>query len=245
MGAEEDSLGTVEKVTVANPEAGAYAVHVRANPSFTSESVEYAIVVNGPFVHDDLTTNPTILARTVGAAQPANCDALHTGRFCRASVVDLERGTAYRTTIGPREFRYFRIVGPDVAGHVLTLASRPQEGKSGLVRLVVNIDNKVKLSQPRFLAGVHQGHDDIKINLDEYDGGIPDTLYVAAFADFREVIEYEILWMGDPEETAEKGMTALVIAVTVIAAVVGVAAIGIIAYKFWSWHQARRKVYGS
>jgi hypothetical protein len=230
MGAEEDSLATVEKDAVANPVAGTYAIHVRANPFLAPDSAEFAIVVNGPFAHDDFAANPPALARTTARAPPANCDALHTGRFCGVPVVALSRGTAYRTTIGPREYRYFRIVGPAAGGRVLSIASRPTAGKVGVVRLIVNLDNKARLSLPRFVAGMHEGPADIDLDLEDYEAENAEALYVAVFADFREQIDYEILWKGDPD-AAGAGLQPWVVPVIVSVVLVVAVAIGVVVFK--------------
>jgi hypothetical protein len=194
---QEDSLSTTEKVILARPDVGDYVVHVRANPSFVTVSVSFALVVNGPFNHTDFMANPVDMRHRRFVAEPRRCNNSRTGTFCQTEVVTVREGQTVEMTIRPREYKHFYLpLGAGFEGS-LTLWSDMPAHNAGMVRYVINGNRTWKLStlgpytpiQPR--AGVQYMTQEILMNLDLV---VPSELWFSVFSDFSHDITYRMRW---------------------------------------------------
>jgi hypothetical protein len=194
---QEDSLSTTEKVILAPPHVGEYVLHVRANPSFLSVPVSFALVVNGPFNHTDFVANPADMRHRRFVAEPRRCDNSRTGTFCQTEVVTVRKGETVATTIRPREYKHFYLpLGADFEGR-LTIWSDMPAHDAGMVRYVINGNRTWKLStrgpyspvQP--IAGVQFMAQEILV---DFDFVVPSELWFSVFSDFYHNITYRMRW---------------------------------------------------
>jgi hypothetical protein len=200
MRGEEDPFATSEKIRIDAPAAGLYEIHIVANPSISAANVNFSLVVTGPFAHLDFDTNPANLSTNRSQRSWRVCPTLATGLNCQVQVTELHADDESEIRLNARTFAHFHIAVPS-GSSTITVVTDFRTTDPGTLRVLVNKDNKHKLSLARFLVGNRPKSQRWELNPADFNGEI----YFSAYNDFYGRLDLSVTW----EETA--GLSAWIV----------------------------------
>jgi subtilisin family serine protease len=229
----QDEFSTIEKVIVDKGELveGVYVIHIFNSESAAIETVNYSIVVRGPFDHFDFVKNPVQLAHEVADSCLPGCAACvagkcvcrpgEAGRNCQRTVTGIREGEAIPSTVVHGDVNYFALVNgrARAPGEAMGLTVNRIDGNA-TPRLYVCTSGKSgsSIANPHWecLKGAF-GHDVIEVeNFSEF--------YLALFIGSAESVTLNVTVLrlassGDPVNIGKDGSEWVRIAATAAAMV--------------------------
>ena len=173
----QDSFSTTEKIDIESAEKGEYEIHVISH-EFIDKSIEapFSIVVNGNFNHSNFYENPPLMnAEEVDSKNDVQwhppfcynggyivgdkciCSPFYTGYFCQNVVQKVEKDEIILRKTEPRDTLFFALPlsknENGIHSHYLVINSTHYYNDVGTTRIIVNTDNKQKLTIKNFVAG--------------------------------------------------------------------------------------------
>lgn len=105
-GSNEEMYSTTERITVVNPDAGNYKIHVTCPKLLKPVEISPSVVVNGPFKHFDFDTNPKFI-EFKKVKIDRKCNYTKTGHYCQHEVAEIQTNQKLKFSLGNRIPKYF------------------------------------------------------------------------------------------------------------------------------------------
>lgn len=221
----EEQFSTSKKIVINDAPIGTYEIRLRMNQIVPSEySVDYSLVIVGPFDHLNFINNPSGLKpstpKSCSSKCPSDkcnsqtatcvCDKLHTGTNCEFEVIDVSEGIAIHQVLKKRDFLYTRLDASKYKNmkqseiEKLTLTIKTKSDRfsysNGIIRFFFNTDNSMPLSIPAYFVQL-QGEVTSSFSIPLSDITQMEDVYLTIFNDYGIDISFYLNW------TVKKSLT--------------------------------------
>lgn len=235
---EEESFSNSEKVVIDNVEDGKYEIHIKYNKIIDEviDSLLYSLVVTGPFDHNDLLSNPPILLLNNNYEEkcPNNCngngkcingqcvcDEHHTGIHCQTLIQDLSiKGKPLNVSLKKQSFGHFHLETMRIDSNIIKINVKTNSQSKGILRLLVNNDNKLKLTLPRLLIDININGTETTYEINKSENNISKCLYISVYNDFTEDIDLVLSYIPNDNSKIKKALVVFAATLVVIAVVI-------------------------
>ena len=233
---QEESHSTFEKVTLNSPKVGKYEVHLKSMPFLsTVQSINYSIVITGPFAQKNFDNNPAVLLPNTNIEYSNDCssngkydnhkcvcDSLHTGLHCQLPIQEVNEADKITQTLPSRGFYYMKL---NLKNSNFLSLHFEKESQNTRFEISLNIDNEYKLSLSRYMFGTFSNKiQDLEIDLSQIQHN--DYIYITLFNSAPITDTFTFKWTESSSNTfTTKMITTIFVAGVIIIAAIVIAAI--------------------